>query len=140
MMNDIERAERDAGVRVTLFFLMAAALIASTLLAFGHPESRQYGRLAVWALTAILMALNLTPLILRRSPAVRALLNDESARQHRQAGLVAGFWAAIASASAMGIVSAVTEVAAVDVARIVITAALSAALISIAVLERRAAA
>lgn len=139
-MNDIERAERDASLRVTLFFLMAAALITSTVLAFGHPESQHHGRLAIWGLTAILMALNLTPLILRRSPAVRALLNDESARQHRQTGLVAGFWAAIASASAMGIVGAVTQVAAVDVARIVITAALSAALVSIAVLERRAAA
>ncbi|CAN5922404.1 hypothetical protein BH23ACT10_BH23ACT10_11510 [soil metagenome] len=88
---------------------------------------------------ATLVAANLTPLVtmIRRGELFR-LLTDETTRDHRRTSFAAGFWAAIVSAGSVYGVSIFVDVAPGDVARVVITAALAAALIAFATLAWQA--
>lgn len=135
----VDRAERVARWRATLYYMMAALLILTELL--GLEDVERPGGLVLWLVMAALFALNLTPFGGWLRPGrVTALLNDEATQEHRRNSFATGFWAALASAAIVSIVATFQPLSGVVVARVIITAALVAALISFGVQERRAAA
>lgn len=135
-MTIIDVADRKSRIRATIFLMMAGTLIASTWMNSDLVSERPI-RIVPWLLMVALAAANLTPLATLRSP-LAALLNDETTQAHRRESFVAGFWAALASASAVAIVAAFTPITAILAAKVVIAAALAAALVSFAVQELRA--
>jgi hypothetical protein len=133
----VAKAERMGRARVALFYLMAITFIVSTVMGMAGPDKAD--RFVIWLLLASLVAANLTPLGAWIQPnAVTRLLNDETTRVHRQASFVIGFWAAIASALALAVAVRSIAIASESVAKLIVTAALSAALIGFATLEWRA--
>ena len=139
MRSETDRAEWVAGRRALLFYVLAATLILSAVL--GVPGHVSVSRSTFWVLACGVVALHLTPVgtALNRSRVVKSLLNDESVRQHRLMSFTAGFWAAIASALAMSVITTFVPFAPMTATQIIASAGLSAALISFATLERRAA-
>ncbi len=134
-MNMIEKAERRSRSRAMIFYLLAAILLLSTILAVSdHGGS---GRLIPWYLMTLLIALNLTDLPFRlRSGRLAKLMNDENTQDHRRTSFQAGFWAAILSALICTGAAAIYPLGGVTVGRMVATAALVAALLSFAIQER----
>lgn len=136
-MGMIEQAERRSRSRALIFYLLAGTLLLSTILAAdrqGDPV-----RLIPWYLMTILIALNLTDLPFRlRSGRLAMLMNDENTREHRRTSFQAGFWAAIVAGMLSTGVAAIYPLSGLLTARVVITAALVAALVSFAVQERSA--
>jgi len=138
MHNDVAKAEWQGRARAILFYLLAAAFAASALLELHAVHSLT--QLIGWVVLALLIMLNLTPFPqLLRSNRVKQMMNDEATAAHRQRSLVAGFWVAVGSALILAVVARVWVIAAGDVARLIVTAALSAALMRFATLELRAA-
>jgi cation transport ATPase len=72
-----------------------------------------------------------------RGKAVRALINDETTREHRRTAYVFGFWAAIACSVLLYAVEMFEPVSGRDAVHLIITAAVSASLLVFGVLERR---
>jgi len=138
MHNDVAKAEWQGRARAILFYLLAAAFAASALLELHAVHSLT--QLIGWVVLALLIMLNLTPFPqLLRSNRVKQMMNDEATAAHRQRSLVAGFWVAVGSALILAVVARAWVIAAGDVARLIVTAALSAALMRFATLELRAA-
>jgi len=138
MQNDVDKAERLSRARAILFYLLAATFVASGLI--GLKATHSVSQLVGWIVLALLIALNLTPYPpLFRFNRVKQLMNDEATALHRQRSFAAGFWAAIATAVGLAVVARTWPLAADDVARLVVTAALAAALVRFATLELRAA-
>ena len=139
MQSETVRAEWISGRRALLFYLLAVALILSA--ALGVPAHVSGSRLAFWVLACAVVAIHLTPAgtALNRSRAVKSLLNDESVRQHRLMSFAAGFWATILSSVMVAVITTFVPLASMATAQIITSAGLSAALISFATLERRAA-
>ena len=139
MQDATAKAEWISGKRALIFYLLAAALIVSA--ALGVPAHVSGSRSAFWVLACGLAALNLTPAgtALNRSRVVKSLLNDEGVRQHRLISFAAGFWASIVTSFIIALLTTVVPLAPMATAQIITSAGLSAALISFATLERRAA-
>lgn len=143
-MNDIERAERKSRQRAIIFYLLTGVLIVNAVIGFlplpadPDPASPRIV-LGFWLVMVMLVVLNLLPTSRWRSGRIAALLDDESTREHRRDGFTAGFWAAIICAGMLAILTSFHPLPATDVAKIVITAALAAALTCFATLELRAA-
>ena len=138
-MTAIDTAERKSRLRAMFFYVLAAALLALDVAALGTP-GWAFGD-GLWAGLMLCAAVNLVPVErwLRPNSRIARLLEDESTREHRRMSSVAGFWAAFLSASVLMVVMrAVEPLSGIDVARVVATATVSAALISFATLELRA--
>jgi len=69
---------------------------------------------------------------------VRALLNDETTREHRRTGFVNGFWAACLTAIGVYVVDMFEPLSGRDAVHIILTVAIAVALLTFARLERRA--
>lgn len=142
-MGDVERAEVKSRQRAVLFYLMAVVLIANVVLvhlplpADPDPASPLIVT-GFWLAMVLLTVVNLLPIAPRRARRLAGLLNDESTQAHRRASFTAGFWAAMASAAALAIVATLHPIPGADVAKIIISAALAAALTSFATQELRA--
>lgn len=139
MQSETTRAEWISGRRALLFYFLAAALILSA--ALGVPAHVSGSRSAFWVLACVVVAIHLTPAgtALNRSRVVKSLLNDESVRQHRLMSFTAGFWATIGTSVIIAVITTFVPLASMVTAQIITSAGLSAALISFATLERRAA-
>lgn len=137
-MTAVDVAERKTTLRAIFFYGFAAVLIVLLMMTFsGGPDFLN----GLWGGILIGAAINLSPVArwLKPNSAVARLLDDESSREHRRMSTTAGFWAAVASALAMTIVTReIGTIAAYDALRVVTTAAMAAALISFATLELRA--
>ncbi len=134
----VAKAERLGRARSILFYLLAAAFVASTLLGLHRIETAE--RLGVWLVLAALVAANLTPFGGWLQPgAVTRLLNDETTRAHRRTSLVAGFWAAALAGMALTVAGGALALNGSQAARLILTACLSTGLICFATLELRAA-
>ena len=135
--SNVWAAEKLANRRAAVLLALATLLIATEVFALRAVE-RPIG-LAAWLLLVLCTALNLLPgggWV--RSRDINARLEDELTREHRMTGLATGFGVALASALITMIVSFFQPLSGPVTARIIVTAALSAALISFAVQERRA--
>jgi len=73
-----------------------------------------------------------------RPRAVRALLNDETTRAHRQTAYTYGFWAAMGTAIGLYVVDLFEQVSGRDAVHIIVTVAVATALLNFGMLERRA--
>jgi hypothetical protein len=96
-------------------------------------------KISAWlALTIVLLVGLATNGAWFRPRAVRELINDESTRAHRQAGLVYGFWAAMAAAIALYVINMFELVSGRDAIHVIVSIAIASALIRFGRLERRA--
>ena len=138
-MGTVELAEKKARARAAVFYVFAALVVLLLLGSFGAGGSDLLR--GMWVGVTASASINLMPLgrWLKPNSAVARLLDDESTREHRRTSSVAGFWAAVIAAIAMAFVTAdPTDIAGFDVARVIATAAVTAALVSFATLELRA--
>lgn len=96
-------------------------------------------KIGAWlVLTIVLLAGLATGGAWFRPRAVRALVNDESTRVHRQTAYSYGFWAAMGTAIGIYVVNMFEPVSGRDAVHIVITVAVATALLNFGLLERRA--
>ena len=139
-MTVIEAAERKGGYRAISFYFFSAMSLVTLCWSMERPDS-DFLR-GMWAGLTFAAAANLLPLArwLKPRSEVARLLDDDGVREHRRISCTAGFWAAVVSSLA---VATATELRAplgpFDAVRVVATAAIAAALLSFATLERRAA-
>lgn len=140
METTIELTERQGTARATACLIFAALILASLLASFG-PNGADFVR-GLWTGISAATLLVMLPVHrwIRPNSVVARMLNDETVREHRRTSMTAAFWATMASA--LGLAIATAEGAAIspfDVARVIATAALIAALVGFAALELRAA-
>jgi predicted permease len=96
-------------------------------------------KIAAWLLLSIVLLLMLaTGGGWFRSAEVRALLNDETTREHRRAGFVSGFWASCLAAIVIYAVDLFEPISGRDTVHIILTVAIAAAMLTFGRLERRA--
>ena len=91
----------------------------------------------VWALLLLFLLATGGGLVRHRK--LRGLLNDELTRQHRTRACVAGFWAAAAACISLYLVGMFDPVSGREAIHIILSAAVGAALLTFAILERRTA-
>jgi hypothetical protein len=140
-MSVVDLAERKSQLRAIIFYILALAILASLTLGFGPASLDVYK--GAWVAMATASAINMALLgkWLKPNNQVARLIDDETANARRRTSTTAGFWAAIATAFALALAAddGTSSISAENVARIIITAALVAALCCFATLELRAA-
>ncbi|WP_395623930.1 hypothetical protein, partial [Sphingomonas daechungensis] len=96
-------------------------------------------KIAAWlVLSIVLLAMLATGGAWLRSAEVRALLNDETTREHRKTGFANGFWAACVTAIVIYAVDLFEPVSGRDTVHIILTMAIAVAMLTFARLERHA--
>lgn len=141
MTTDIDIAERLTVRRARMLPAFALLLLTQQTVFLSNEGSRAVDQVKVgaWAmLTVALLVLLATGGGWLRSAAVRALLNDEATRLHRTRAYATGFWAAMLCGIAAYLLAQLVEITAREAIHVVVTAGLSAALLSFAQQERRA--
>ena len=139
-MSTIEMADRASRARATVFLFFAGIILLDLWFSFGRGGTDFFQGL--WLGITAAAALNLLPLKrwLRPRNVVAQLLDDETVREHCRMACTAGFWAALASGVAVTLIEHdAPPFSAFDAARVVVSAAVTAALIGFATLELRAA-
>jgi MFS family permease len=139
MTDEIDKAER-AGRRRARIVTVSAVVFLSTLAASqsGMRTVEQVQMLAWVAWGAMLLTILAGGGGWLQSPAVRALLNDDVTRDHRQRSLGVGFWFAMATAALIFVVDRYKPFPAQEGARIILTFGIAAALLWFGKLERGA--
>ena len=137
-MSDIELAERYSQKWTVALYVLAAAMLLAEVVGTGVMRSDFVD--GVWLGIALVCACALLPWRrwLRPSAPLNRLLDDEGVREHRRLSCAAGFWVALIASLILAPLAHDGIVGAYDVARIVATAALAAAMVSFATLELRA--
>ena len=119
-----------------LFFITQQAAF------FANPPGERgvdHVRIGAWVLLSAVLLLTLaTGGALFRSPAVRALLNDEPTRANRASAMHWGFMAAMIAGMVLYVVQGVTEFTVREVIHLIVSAGMVAALVRFGKLERRA--
>ncbi|EZP49314.1 MULTISPECIES: hypothetical protein [unclassified Sphingomonas] len=138
-MDTIELAERTSRAWALMLYLMGAMLLLSELC--GMILLRRDFVDGFWLGVALVCALTLLPWRrwLKPNSALNKVLEDEVVREHRRMSCTAGFWASLVAALVTAPFAHDAMIGGYDVARIVATAGLFAAMISFATLELRAA-
>ena len=127
-------------MRAIIFLFFAAAVLLDLWFSFG-PDGADFFQ-GLWLGITLGAALNLLPIKrwLRPGSMVARLLDDETVREHRRMACTTGFWAALVAGTAVALIEHdAPPFSAFDAARVVVSAAVMAALISFATLELRAA-
>lgn len=141
-MSDTELADRIAWGRArvaTIFGIVFVTAQAGSFrddLPLNRPQALHLSAWIVWA-AALLIFLSLGG-GLWRGAKIRALLNDESTLDHRRRAMALGFWGAIATALGVYVLSFFEPLTAQAGARLVITFAISLALLRFGTLEKKA--
>jgi protein-S-isoprenylcysteine O-methyltransferase Ste14 len=133
-----ERLTRRRARMVTvfaLFFLLSMITSLDTDVPVTRPETVKLAAWIVWA--AALLFLLATGGGLFRSAAVRSLLNDESTNENRRSAMVTGFWASVLSAFGLYAICLFEPVTGREAIRLLLSAAVAAALLKFGSLERR---
>ena len=137
-----EIAERLSKKRSRILFVLAAIFLSQQASYFsGHDPARPVDHIKIGAwlvLSAVLLLMLATGGAWFRSAKVRALLNDETTREHRRTGFVNGFWAACLTAIGVYVVDMFEPLSGRDAVHIILTVAIAVALLTFARLERRA--
>ena len=140
---DMEVAERLSKRRARMLPVLAVLFISQQVSYFSQRE--QAGRvvdqfkISAWlAMSIVLLAAVWSGGAWFRSRAVRGLMNDEVTQAHRAQSFQAGFLASMLGCIFLYILTMFTPVEGRDAIHIVMTIGISAALLSFAVLERRA--
>lgn len=137
MVSDIERAERNSRARATVMALLAAVTTFTATFGLQDPvNDAATFRGGSWLVTIGLgVAVLATSGGLMLSPRLRAIMNDERARQNRGRAFVAAFFAAMATAMALYVVSWWTPIEVRAALRLVSGWGLAAGLARYAMLE-----
>lgn len=138
-MNDIDLADRKARKWALACYTLAAALLLALIAGQSMGSDFVDG---LWTGMAAVCALALMPWRrwLRPNTPLARMLDDDGVREHRRISCTAGFWAALAASLVLApIAHEGMHLTGFDVARVVATAALCAAMTSFATLELRAA-
>ena len=138
-----ERADRLSKRRARVLPALAVIFLAQQASYLNMPAQADRPvdqvKISAWLLLSIVLLVGLgTNGAWFRPRAVRELINDESTRAHRQAGLVYGFWAAMASAIALYVINMFEPVSGRDAIHVIVSLAIASALIRFGMLERRA--
>ena len=139
-MSVIDVAERKGRYRAASFYFFSAMSLMTLWWSMARPGS-DFLR-GLWMGLTFAAAANLLPLArwLKPRSEIARLLNDEGVREHRRMSCTAGFWMAVVSSLAVAMaVELKAPFGPFDAVRVVATAAISAALVSFAALELRAA-
>ena len=139
-MTTIDIADRKGRQRAIAFYVFGVWILV-LLMVDMQPVRRSLFD-GLWLGMTLGAAICLTPVKrwLRPGSALVRLLDDETAQEHRRMAATAGFWAAMGSALALALVTQFgAPVSATDVARVIASAAIAAALLAFATLELRAA-
>jgi hypothetical protein len=141
--SDFETADRLSRRRAWLLPVLAILFLSGqAIYALGpHWSSRLVDQLkvAAWLLwAAALLFLLATGGAPFRSRQVRALLDDETTRQHRARAYAAGFWIAMVTAMGIYLLTAFDGVKPRESIHIIVTAAIAGALLTFGTLEHRA--
>ena len=143
--SDVERADRIGRTRARVFAVQGVLFMAWQTMFLadraGHPvRDVATFKISAWLVWVILLLFLLaTGGMLLRGRAVRHLLNDELTRMNRMRALAVGFWAAALAGIALYIVTMFECVAGREAIHVILSAAIGAALITFAALERRTA-
>jgi len=126
-----------------MLFVLAAVFLSQQATYFSgrHDLASPAGhvKIAAWLVLSIVLLLMLaTGGGWFRSAGVRALLNDETTREHRRAGFVSGFWAACLAAIVIYAVDLFEPISGHDTVHIILTVAIATAMLTFGRLERRA--
>ena len=138
-----ETAERLSGKRARMLFVLAAIFLSQQASYFSSRHdlvsSAGHFKIAAWVvLSAVLLLMLATGGAWFRSAEVRALLNDETTREHRRTGVANGFWAACLTAIGIYVVDLFEPVSGRDTVHIILTIAIAVAMLTFARLERHA--
>lgn len=139
----VETADRMSRKRSVIVAIAAAAFLAVQVVArpffVAGSEADHHTQINFWALTAavLLLALATGGGILNRRQ-LRALVNDEVSRAHRQAAIVAGYWVAMATAIGLYVLQGFYLLTGREVVYLIVTLSLLASLFSFSFLEFRA--
>lgn len=137
MTDQIDKAER-AGRRRAVIAIASAGIFLLTLAGSQSGMSdAEHVQMLAWVGWGAMLLVILGGGWLQ-SRAVRALLNDDVTRDHRQRSLAVGFWTAMATAALIFVVDRYKPFAAQEGARIILTFGIAAALLWFGKLERRA--
>ena len=143
--SDVERAEGIGRRRARIFAVQAILFIAWQVLFFAGPAEDPVRTVSavklsawfVWVLVLLLMLATGGGLLRHRK--LRGLLNDELTRRNRTSAYVTGFWVAVAACVGLYLVGMFEPVSGREAVHIVLSAAIAAALLTFAALERRTA-
>ena len=140
---EVERAERIGRTRSRLFAVQGVLFVAwQTFFLSGRAEETMRTvdtvKVSAWLIWSVLLLLLLaTGGALLRGRGIRHLLNDELTRAHRARSHAAGFWAAAAASVALYLPVQIAWVSGREAIHLILSAAIGAALLTFAVLERR---
>jgi hypothetical protein len=141
-LSDVEQAERLGRRRARMLPVLAVFFLIQQAAFFANPPAERavdHVRIGAWVVmsAAILLALQ-TGGALFRSPAVRAMLNDEPTRANRSAAMHWGFIAAIVAGIAIYVFQGVAQFTVRETIHLIVSAGLVTALMRFGMLERRA--
>jgi hypothetical protein len=139
MMDAIELVEQKSRRWAMMLYVLAGLLLLAELVGMAVLRSDTVD--GFWLGMAMPCALALTPWRrwIRPNNPVSRMLEDEVVREHRRMSCTAGFWASLIAALTIAPFAHDAMLSSYDVARVVATAALFAAMVSFATLELRAA-
>ena len=137
-----QQAERLSQKRSRMLFVLAVIFLSQQATYFSgrhDPSPAGHVKIAAWLVLSVVLLLMLaTGGAWFRSAQVRALLNDETTREHRRQGYVSGFWAACLTAIVIYALDLFEPVSGRDTVHIILTIAIAAAMLTFGRLERRA--
>jgi hypothetical protein len=141
-LSDVEQADRLGRRRARMLPVLAIFFLIQQAAFFSNPPAERavdHVRIGAWVAmsAAILLALH-TGGALFRSPAVRAMLNDEPTRANRAAATHWGFIAAMVAGMLVYVFQGVTHFTTREAIHLIVSAGLVAALLRFGMLERRA--
>jgi hypothetical protein len=143
--SDVERADRLGRTRARVFAVQGVLFLAWQTMYLtdraGHSTANvPTFKISAWLVWVVLLLFLLaTGGMLLRGRDVRHLLNDELTRMNRARAVAVGFWAAALAGIALYIVAMFEPVAGREAIHVILSAAIGAALITFAKLERRTA-
>ena len=138
-----EKVEMLSRRRARALPTLAVIFLAQQASYFNMPEQSDrtvdHVKIGAWLLLSVALRAGLgTGGAWFRPREIRELVNDESTRAHRQAGLVYGFWAAMVAALVLYVVNMCETVSGRDAVHVILSAGIVVALIRFGMLERRA--
>jgi len=139
--NDITAADRLGRRRARILPVLAIFFIMQQTSFFANPPAERavdHVRIGAWVLmTAVILLLLQTGGSWFRSPAVRAMMNDEPTRANRASALHWGFLAMVLSGMTLYSILGVAPMTARESIHLVVSAGIVVALLRFGFLERR---
>ena len=147
-MSDVETAERITRKRARMVMVLAVIFIGTQAVYFGKAakfdalgdmRTVDAVHISAWlVMAAALLALLLTGGGWFRGQQVRALVDDESTREHRRKALSVGFVAAMANCAGLYFATFFEPISGREAVHLTMTIGIGAALLSFGTLERMA--